>query len=180
MRDFRDAESMAQVLRDGLKADGVELPDSRCLDLIAREFGYDDWSVMAAKIAAAKDPGGFAFGAVTPSIRIFDAAKAKEFYLGYLGFKTDWEHRFDDNAPLYTQISRAGLILHLSEHHGDGTPGSSFIVTMTGLEANHRELSAKGYGHWRAGLVESEWEGLTLQVVDPFNNRIRFREARET
>jgi hypothetical protein len=46
---------------------------------------------------------------VTPAIRIFDTVKAKEFYLGYLGFKTDWEHRYDDKAPLYTQVSRGGL-----------------------------------------------------------------------
>lgn len=49
---------------------------------------------------------------------------------------------------------------------------------MTGVETYHRELSNKGYGHWRAGLVESEWEGVTLRVMDPFNNRIRFREAK--
>jgi len=180
MRDFRDAKTMAQALREGLKADGVERTHSRCLELIAREFGYDNWNVLAAKVAAAQDPGGFTFRSVTPAIRIFDADKAKEFYIGYLGLKIDWEHRFDDTAPLYAQVSRGGLILHLSEHHGDGSPGSNFIVTMTGVEAYHRELSSKGYGHWRPGLVESEWEGLTLQVVDPFNNRIRFREAKVT
>lgn len=49
---------------------------------------------------------------------------------------------------------------------------------MTGVETYHRELSNKGYGHGRAGLVESEWEGVTLRVMDPFNNRIGFREAK--
>jgi catechol 2,3-dioxygenase-like lactoylglutathione lyase family enzyme len=178
MRDFHDAEAMAQALRDGLKADGVELTHSRSLELVARAFGYHDWSILAAKIAAVQEPGGITFRSVTPALRIFDAAKAKEFYVGYLGFKIDWEHRYDDKAPLYAQVSRAGLALHLSEHHGDGSPGANVIVTMTGVEAYHRELSSKGYGHWRPGLVESEWEGLTLQVIDPFNNRIRFREAK--
>jgi hypothetical protein len=64
------------------------------------------------------------FQQVIPILRIFDVAKADEFYLGFLGFGRDWDHRFDDNAPLYRQISRNGLVLHLSEHHGDGSPGA--------------------------------------------------------
>jgi Glyoxalase superfamily protein len=64
------------------------------------------------------------FEQVIPILRIFDVAKADEFYLGFLGFKVDWEHRFDDNAPLYRQISRDGLVFQLSEHHGDGGPGA--------------------------------------------------------
>ena len=39
--------------------------------------------------------------AATPILRIFDEAKAREFYLDFLGFRLDWQHRFDDHAPLY-------------------------------------------------------------------------------
>ena len=39
-----------------------------------------------------------------PILRIFDVGKAREFYLGFLGFTVDWEHRFDDRAPLYMQV----------------------------------------------------------------------------
>ena len=39
-----------------------------------------------------------------PIIRSFDEAKAKEFYIDFLGFRVDWEHRFDENAPLYMQL----------------------------------------------------------------------------
>lgn len=67
-------------------------------------------------------------GATTPILRIFDIAKAHEFYLGFLGFEVQFEHRFDDNAPLYTGVSRDGCILHLSEHHGDGAPGSHIRI----------------------------------------------------
>jgi hypothetical protein len=48
------------------------------------------------------------FQSVTPILRMFDAAKAEEFYLGFLGFKVDFEHRFDENAPLYRGISCGG------------------------------------------------------------------------
>ena len=35
------------------------------------------------------------FVSIVPILRIFDVAKADEFYQGYLGFKVDWDHRFD-------------------------------------------------------------------------------------
>jgi catechol 2,3-dioxygenase-like lactoylglutathione lyase family enzyme len=41
-----------------------------------------------------------------PLLRIFDVAKACEFYVEYLGFRVDWEHRFEPTAPLYMQVSR--------------------------------------------------------------------------
>ena len=50
--------------------------------------------------------------------------RAREFYVGFLGFTVDWEHRFDPDASLYLQVSRDGCVLHLSGHHGDATPGS--------------------------------------------------------
>jgi hypothetical protein len=69
-----------------------------------------------------------------PILRIFDEAKAREFYVDYLRFTVDWEHRFEDDLPLYMQISRDGLTLHLSEHVGDACPGSTVFVRMRGNE----------------------------------------------
>ena len=71
------------------------------------------------------------FNRTIPILRIFDVAKADEFYVGFLGFSVDWDHRFDDNAPLYRQISRGDLILHLSEHHGDGSSGARVRIMMS-------------------------------------------------
>ena len=51
--------------------------------------------------------------------------------------------------PLYRQISRGNLILHLSEHHGDGCPGVHVRVMMEGVEAFHREISSKGYPYMK-------------------------------
>jgi hypothetical protein len=117
-----------------------------------------------------------AFGKVVPILRIFDIAKADEFYLGYLGFKVDWDHRFDDDAPLYRQISRGDLILHLSEHHGDGSPGVRVRVTMRGVRTFHEELTAKTYRYLRPGLETTPWNTLEMGVTDPFGNLIRFSE----
>ena len=111
-----------------------------------------------------------------PILRIFDVAKAREFYLGFLGFKVDWEHRFDANAPLYMQVSLGSLILHLSEHHGDGTPGSIVFVRVKGLDAYHAEIAAKEYRYLRPGLQDTFWGAKEVTVTDPFQNQIRFCE----
>jgi predicted enzyme related to lactoylglutathione lyase len=117
------------------------------------------------------------FLSVTPVFRMFDIGKAKEFYVGYLGFSWDWEHRFDERAPLYAQISHEDFRLHLSEHHGDGNPGAVVFVNMADIEDFHRALSAKNYGHMRPGLEDNPW-GLGFQVWDPFGNRIRFNQPK--
>ena len=72
---------------------------------------------------------------VIPVLRIFDEQKAREFYLGYLGFSVDFEHRFEPGTPLFMQVSRGGITLRLSEHHGDGTPGSIVTAIGVGIEA---------------------------------------------
>ena len=119
------------------------------------------------------------FGKVVPTFRIFSMEKAREFYLDFLGFKVDWEHRFDPAAPVYMQVSRQSLAFHLSEHHGDGTPGSLAYVYMKGVAELQRELSGKNYRHNRPGLQQQDWGMTEMQVVDPFNNRITFAEPTE-
>ncbi|WP_228127271.1 glyoxalase superfamily protein [Acinetobacter sp. CIP 102637] len=46
-----------------------------------------------------------AFTRIAPLIRIFDENKAKEFYVEFLGFNIDFEHRDSDDARLYMQVS---------------------------------------------------------------------------
>ena len=117
-----------------------------------------------------------AFDQTIPILRIFSVDKAKEFYLDFLGFSLDWEHRFADDLPLYMQISRGSLRLHLSEHHGDACPGSTVFVRMRGIEALHRELAAKAYRYLRPGVEQAPWGARVMEVTDPFGNRIRFNE----
>ena len=113
---------------------------------------------------------------VIPVLRIFDEAKAREFYLDYLGFKVDFEHRFHDGAPIYMQVSRDALLLRLSEHHGDGSPGHYVMVEVTGIEALHAELQAKRYKYMNPGLNATEWGTREVVVYDPFGNRLIFFE----
>ena len=75
-----------------------------------------------------------------PVLRSFDEAKAREFYVDFLGFTVDWEHRFEPGMPLYMQVSRAGIEFHISEHHGSGSPGAHVRVIIKGV----RELVLSG------------------------------------
>lgn len=114
-----------------------------------------------------------------PLLRSFDEQKAREFYIDFLGFKIDWEHQFDDVAPKYMQISRAGMILHITEHHGDTTPGTTVFVATKGLKEFHAEILSKDYGFNRPGLDPAPWGGLVMETTDPFGNRLRFAEDTE-
>ncbi len=114
-----------------------------------------------------------------PILRIFDVAKAREFYVDYLGMSVDWEHQFEGVSPVYMQVSRAGLTLHLSEHHGDCCPGSTVFVWMTGIEEFHQQLMTKNYGYLRPGLETTFYKAKCVEVTDPFGNRIRFNERIE-
>ena len=110
-----------------------------------------------------------------PILRIFSEDKAKEFYLEFLGFSLQWEHRFEANFPLYAQIKRSELTLHLSEHHGDATPGSAVFVPMKNIDAFQQELTAKNCKYAKPAIQELPW-GRMMEVADPFGNKVRFCE----
>ncbi len=111
-----------------------------------------------------------------PVLRIFDETRAREFYLDFLGFSVDWEHRFEEALPLYMQISREACVLHLSEHFGDGTPGGCLFLPMQGVREYQAHLSAKGYKHARPGVCDQPWGWAEMHLVDPFGNKLRFAE----
>lgn len=116
-------------------------------------------------------------GRTTPVLRIFDVAKAREFYVDFLGFAIDWQHRFGENFPLYLQVSRGDCVLHLSEHHGDATPGSTALVETLGIDELQRELAARDYRYLKPAVEETEWGSRVLSVIDPFGNRLTFTQS---
>jgi len=109
----------------------------------------------------------------TSIFRIFDEAKAREFYVDYLGFEVAFEYRFSDAAPLYLGLVRDGVTLHLSEHHGDSTPGSAVRIQVDDIDAFHTSLSSKDYKFQNPGLETKPW-AREVTVTDPFQNRIVF------
>jgi uncharacterized glyoxalase superfamily protein PhnB len=177
MRTYLDAKAMAKAMRETLADADIDIPHSRALEIVARQFGFASWNVLSAKIEAEAQTetgdSGIVFTQPVPIVRIFDEAKAMEFYEGFLGFTVDWRHRFHPGAPLYCQVSRGGMRLHLSEHSGDASPGCTSMVYMKGVEAFQKSLIAKHYKYNRPGLEKQDW-GLQCEVIDPFGNRIRF------
>jgi catechol 2,3-dioxygenase-like lactoylglutathione lyase family enzyme len=177
MRTFRDAKAMARSLRGALGEQDIALSHAACLEIVARQFGLTSWNVLAAKIAAGEAAAatltGPRFKSAIPILRIFSVEKAKEFYLDFLGFRIDWEHRFGDDFPLYTQISRPGIL-----HHGDASPGSTVFIWMRGIADYHRELLARQYRYNRPGLEDAPWDAWAMEVSDPFGNRLRFSEPK--
>jgi uncharacterized glyoxalase superfamily protein PhnB len=120
------------------------------------------------------------FGKTTPILRIFDEAKARDFYVDFLGFKIDWEHRFEAGFPLYLQISKDDCVLHLSEHHGDCNPGAAMRIETKELQAFHEQLMAKGYKYAKPHIEEMPWGSHDMSIKDPFGNRLTFTSAIST
>jgi catechol 2,3-dioxygenase-like lactoylglutathione lyase family enzyme len=177
MRSIPDPKTMARNLRAALQQRQIDIPHSAALEIVAAQHGLDNWNILAAIMADAPPQNEVRFGQTCPIMRIFDEAKAREFYVEFLGFNLDWEHRFGENFPLYAQVSRAGLSLHLSGHHGDASPGSTAFVRMEGVHAYQKELARKDYAFGKPGVEDMLW-GLVMTVTDPFSNRIRFCQAK--
>ena len=114
------------------------------------------------------------FGTPVPVLRIFDEAKAREFYCGFLGFTVDWEHRFEPDLPIYMQVSRGACVLHLSEHFGDASPGGLVRIPVDDLDGFITGLNAKRYKNARPGIETKPW-GRESAIRDPFYNRLVFQ-----
>lgn len=114
------------------------------------------------------------FKSVTPILRMFDVQMAKQFYLEFLEFTLDWEHRFEDGLPLYMQISSGDCRIHLSEHHGDCSPGAAIRIEVSGIEELHSKLLSKKYKYARPGLETTPWNTKEMQITDPFGNKLIF------
>lgn len=116
----------------------------------------------------------------TPILRSFDEVKAREFYVFFLGFEVVFEHRFHDGAPLYMGIRRGDCSLHLSEHHGDATPGSSMRIQVEDIDAFCAELQSTKYSYAQPRVENTPWGTRDFTVSDPFGNRLTFTSAIST
>jgi catechol 2,3-dioxygenase-like lactoylglutathione lyase family enzyme len=114
------------------------------------------------------------FSRVIPVLRMFDLQTTLRFYREYLGCQVDWQEGEGDR-PIYLQVSRDDLVLHLSSHHGDGTPGTAVYIETQDAESLHRELHAKNYPFLNPGL-ERHGPGREMTLIDPASNLLRFFE----
>jgi len=109
-----------------------------------------------------------------PILRSFDAAIMRAFYGDYLGFDETFAHRFAPDMPLYVEMKRGDCRLHLSEHHGDASPGGAVRMPMDDVRGYCAALQAKKPGNVRP-CVDAQpfgWDDMT--IVDPFGNTLIF------
>lgn len=115
-----------------------------------------------------------------PVLRIFDVEKANEFYLEFLGMTLDWEHRFEKGAPIYMQVSKGNLVLHLSEHSGDCTPGSKVFLNVSDFDLLFKEITSRKYKYNKPSVELAPWGSRTFTVIDPCSNKLLFNELSNT
>ncbi|HEX3424037.1 MAG TPA: glyoxalase superfamily protein [Sphingomicrobium sp.] len=115
------------------------------------------------------------FGSPTPILRSFDERRAKRFYVEFLGFEILFERRFEPNSPLYMGLRKGDCVLHLSEHYGDGTPGSVTRIPAHDVKALAVELREKNFENARPGDPQlMDWGSWELTIHDPASNRLTF------
>jgi extradiol dioxygenase family protein len=116
------------------------------------------------------------FTGVIPVLRMFDLKTTLRFYCEYLGCQVDWQEGEGDR-PIYLHVSRDDLVLQLSSHHGDVTPGTALCIETQDVESLHRELHAKNYPFLNPGL-EPHGSVLEMTLIDPASNLLRFLRPR--
>lgn len=110
-----------------------------------------------------------------PTFRVLDVEEAKSFYLDFLGFTNDWEHRFAPDLPVYMQFSKNGLVLHLSDNPRFQT-GSIVYVQTSSIDSLHEDLNSRS-GEFKVPIVErTPWGTKQMEIQDPFGNLLRFNE----
>lgn len=111
-----------------------------------------------------------------PVLRMFDEAKAKDFYLDYLGFEVDWESRFSPAAPVYMQIHLGEALLHLNGHATEETPTAEVNIPILGLQNFCDYLIAKNANYPKPIAVDPRYQGRNtdLNLYDPFGNYLVF------
>ena len=110
--------------------------------------------------------------AVVPALRFTNEERTRAYYVDHLGFRVDWEHRFEPGLPLFMQVSRGGMALYLTQHAGDAQPGGLVYFYVPNVDAWYREIVATGLAMHRAP-ENMPWGNRELHLADPDGNRVR-------
>ncbi|MEV6487863.1 glyoxalase superfamily protein [Actinoplanes sp. NPDC051633] len=202
MRTFRDAKIMAKTLRSELAArKQTDLSHSEALEIVTRQFGFDDWNVLAARIESESQsrivPAYLVSGpdisdpkrattSTIPILRIFSEQRALEFYVEFLGFTLDWGGPAGGpGTPFYGQVIRGETTFQLAEQPYDPGNGATVAINVDGIDALHAELSQRysamgsrvwGPAVWVPAVQEMPWGLRVMTISDPFGNHLRFCE----
>ncbi len=178
MRTYKDAKMMAKSLRDLMAARNVLLSHSECLEIVAQQFGFMQWNILATKLDVEEgrltraEDRLLSLQPPIPTLRVASIEEAALFYADFLGFQFDWGL---SKASTYAQISRSQATIHLnasSQLRGN----AGMLIRMQGLDALHRELSSKSGPFSPSEITFTPWDSRVFHVVDPFGNGLQFWE----
>ena len=112
-------------------------------------------------------PGEFHIESSIPVIRMLDEARARAFYVEFLGFSIDWEHRSGEGSPLYMQLRHGDSLLHLNGHAEEDAPVSEVRIPVRGVENYCEYLRGKTAEGSEPRLVDprGEGEGTDMNIV---------------
>ena len=121
----------------------------------------------------------FSVGSSIPVLRMLDEEKNKRFYLEFLGYTCDWEHRFTPDSadsPLYMQIRLGESVIHLNGHADSEAPTTEVRIPVKGLQAYCDHLSEKCQGDEKPELVDPRYSGENqdMNIYDPSGNLLVF------
>ncbi len=169
-----DPKAMARRLRAALAEHGIEIGHSRALELVARACGARDWNTFVSR----REAGGVSPQPAVPLLRMIDWTATRRHYVELLDATVNTISDDGDHTPRYVTLTLpGGARLHLSEHHGDGTPGASVLVAVADLDAHLASLTSTGHGTPLA-IADTD-RGRSITVHDPAGNRLVFVPADE-
>jgi catechol 2,3-dioxygenase-like lactoylglutathione lyase family enzyme len=125
MRTHREAKAMAKTLRACLAEKNISTSHSECLEIVARQFGFSEWNVMAGHlhVEAGERPqhvpnASIRLFQVIPVLHVTRIQECKGFYGDFLGFSSDWDGSMaigTDERPGYALLFRDDIEIHLTE-----------------------------------------------------------------
>ena len=126
-------------------------------------------------------PDAFRVQSSIPVLPMFDEARTRAFYVDFLGFGIEWEHRFRESraSPLYMQIRLGGATLHLNGHAAPDAAPSEVRLPVQGIEALLKSLEERVPKGVDVELVDPRGAGIgtDLNLVDPSGNLLTFWRA---
>jgi ATP-dependent Lon protease len=137
MRDFRDAKSMAQTLREALKAKSVSITHSESIELIAKTLGFHDWNELAAKIAVSR-PAVAEWAPATTTVPLSPFAQVgipilplRDIVLFPEMVCPIFVGRYKTRRAIDSAMGRDGLVLAITQRHaGDDDPSLKALYSM--------------------------------------------------
>jgi catechol 2,3-dioxygenase-like lactoylglutathione lyase family enzyme len=103
-----------------------------------------------------------------------DYQRSKAFYVEQLGFRVEWEHRFEPDFPVFMEVLRDGMKIYLTQHSGDCQVGGLVHFLVEDVDALNREFQGRGVRPTEAPNNDLGFRNMT--VTDPDGNQLRFME----